>query len=131
MITSLKILIIDDDNSIRESLTAHFEDDGFEVHSTANSEDALQIIKDLTFNAVIVDLRLPAMDGAEFIRQASRMSPDVCYLIFTGSSCYELPEDLKSLSCVSDTVYKKPLFNLNILSEAVQRLIAAREDSDG
>ncbi len=131
MITnSMNILIVDDDDSIRESLTAFFEDEGFEVHSAGSAEEALLIMKDRTFNAAVVDLRLPAMDGAEFIRWASQSWPDVCYLIFTGSASFELPEDLRAVPCVSNTVYQKPLRDLTILSEAVRHLTAAKEDSN-
>ncbi len=130
MTAFVKIIVVDDDDSIRESLTAFFEDEGFDVSAVASAEDALLIMKDRTFNAAVVDLRLPAMDGAEFIRRASRFRPDVCYLIFTGSACFELPEDLKMIPCVSNTVYQKPLLDLNILSEAVRILIAEKEDSN-
>ncbi len=126
----VKVLIVDDDDSIRESLTAHFEDDGFEVHSATSAEDALSIMKDRSFNAAVVDLRLPAMDGAEFIRQAHRVWPDVCYLIFTGSASFELPEDLIMLPCVSNTVYQKPLSDLNILTGAIRRLINVKEHTN-
>ncbi len=131
MTAHVKILIVDDDVSIRESLGAYFEDEGFEVHSEESAEDALHIMEDRTFDVAVVDLRLPAMDGAEFIRRAHRFWPDVCYLIFTGSARFELPEDLKALPCVSNTVYQKPLRDMKILSEAVRKLASAKEDPDG
>ncbi len=131
MKVNLRILIVDDDVSVRESLAAFLEDDGFEVYSVESAEDALRIMKDKMFDAAVVDLRLPAMDGSEFIRQAYQSWPDVCYLIFTGSACYELPQDLKALTCVANTVYQKPLRDLNILSEAIRQMTAAKEGSDG
>ncbi len=131
MITAnANVLIVDDDVSIRESLGAYFEDEGFEVHSEESAEEALRIMKDRTFDVAVVDLRLPAMDGAEFIRRAHHLWPDVRYLIFTGSASFELPEDLKALPCVSNTVYQKPLLDLKILSEAVRRLAAVKDDSN-
>ncbi len=125
-----KVLIVDDDDSIRESLTAHFEDDDFEVHSAVSAEEALHIMESRAFDVVVVDMRLPGIDGSEFIRRSHQFWPEVSYLIFTGSTRFELPKNLKALPCVSNTVYQKPLSDLNILSVEVRRLTAEKENTN-
>jgi DNA-binding response OmpR family regulator len=68
----LSVLIIDDDESIRVSLQFHFEDCGFKTHSVETAEEALDLMKKTSVDSVIVDLRLPGIDGIEFIKQASK-----------------------------------------------------------
>ncbi len=119
----LSILIIDDDESIRVSLKFHFEDCGFRTHSVETAEEALDVMKKMPVDSVIVDLRLPGIDGIEFIRQASKKWPDARYIIYTGSPIDSIPDDILSISSVSPKLFFKPIGNLFELSDEVNRLI--------
>ena len=63
------LMIIDDEDMIRKSLTVYFEDVGWEVVSFRTSEEALAYLSSGKPDYAIVDLRLPGMTGLEFIRK--------------------------------------------------------------
>ena len=119
----LSVLIIDDDESIRISLKFHFDDCGFKTFSVETAEEALDLMNTEPVNAVIVDLRLPGIDGIEFIRQASKKWPDSRYIIYTGSPIASIPDEILSISSVSSKLFFKPIGNLFELSDEVIRRI--------
>ena len=67
MCEKIRVLIIDDETSIRQSLKGFFEDYEFKVKTTSSAEEAIKTLKTETFDAAIVDLRLPGMNGDLFI----------------------------------------------------------------
>lgn len=119
----LSVLIIDDDESIRVSLKFHFDDCGFRTYSVETAEEALVLMNNKPINSVIVDLRLPGIDGIEFIRQATKNWPDARYVIYTGSPIASIPDDILSISSVSPKLFFKPIGNLFELSDEVNRII--------
>jgi len=120
---ALSVLIIDDDESIRISLKFHFDDCGFKTFSVETAEEAMDLMNTELINSVIVDLRLPGIDGIEFIRQASKKWPDARYVIYTGSPIASIPDDVLSISSVSSKLFFKPIGNLFELSDEVIRII--------
>ena len=106
---SVRVLIVDDEEIIRESLAAHLEDDGFEVRLAGNGEEALKVMKEQDVDVTIIDIRLPGIDGNELLRRAYHRWPAMCFLIYTGSASYEFSEDTIKLKRVSPTIYRKPL----------------------
>lgn len=119
----MRVLIIDDEESIRVSLKYHFEDCGFDTRSVGSAEEALGMMEHDLPDAVIVDLRLPGMDGVEFLRTAAARWPEVRYLIYTGSPAASVPEELVSIPGVSSRLFFKPLPDLSELSDEVSRLL--------
>ncbi|MBN2586627.1 MAG: response regulator [Candidatus Fermentibacteraceae bacterium] len=119
----MSVLIIDDEESIRISLKYHFEDCGFRTRSVDSAEEALSVMDEELPDAVIVDLRLPGMDGLEFLRIAISRWPDVHYIIYTGSPAASVPEDLVSIPGVSGRLFFKPLVDLAELSDHVTSLV--------
>jgi CheY-like chemotaxis protein len=65
------ILIVDDDVDIREVLVEALEDQGFEVVSAADGQEALTVVRGLTAppSAILLDLMMPVMNGYEFLEQ--------------------------------------------------------------
>ena len=118
-------MVLDDEMAIRDSLAAHFEDDGVIVFSAASAEEALAIMEVNKVHVVIVDLRLPGLDGAGFVRQAHARWDNISYIIYTGSSEYRLEPALEIIPGVSKTVFFKPLEDLGVLSDEVRKLAAA------
>lgn len=119
------VLILDDDDAVRESLTAFFEDRGWRVLPAVSGEEALEVLDRESPDGSIVDIRLPGMDGNEFIRQAIRKCSCLAYVIVTGSPEYRLPEDVMTLPPVSDIVFAKPVVRLERVEEALLRQIDA------
>ena len=70
-----------------------------------------------------MDIRLPGMDGGDFIRELNKINPKVVCLICTGSHEYCIPDDIAILPQVADKVYAKPVMNLLELVNDLQRQI--------
>ena len=122
MANDISVMVLDDEKAIRESLAAHFEDDDFKVHTAASAEQALSIMESSRVNVVIVDLRLPGIDGTRFVQVAHTKWKNVAFIIYTGSSEYRLEEHLQSIPQVSQTIFYKPVRDLRILSEEVRKM---------
>ena len=123
MADAIRMLVLDDEKAVRESLAAFFEDEGFAVEEAPSSEEALKVMRDNPIDGVIVDLRLPGVDGSGFIREAHAKWPYVVFVIYTGSPEYELDHDLVAIEQVSEKVFLKPVEDLKMLSDEVRRLL--------
>ncbi len=122
------ILIVDDEEMIRENLKAYLEDEGWRVAAFEAVAPALRWLREGTLCQIcIMDMRLPDMDGNTAIRALHQMYPEMEFLIHTGSSSYSLPDDLRALGLDDDRVYQKPLNDMAPLAAAARTLAAARE----
>jgi DNA-binding response OmpR family regulator len=63
------ILLVDDDALMRRSLAFHVEQAGYQVHTAANAEDALSLVRHSRPDLVILDIGLPGMDGLDALRE--------------------------------------------------------------
>ncbi len=81
---SERILIVDDDASIRETFEHHLGRLGYEVATATSAEDALRVLPEFEPALVITDIRMPGMDGIELLRQVRSSSEDVDVLVITA-----------------------------------------------
>lgn len=81
---SAKILAVDDEKSIRDSLSMILSDEGYEVNSAADGEEALKLINDENFDVIISDIKMPGVDGMELLSKASKVSPETFFIIMTA-----------------------------------------------
>ena len=124
----IRVLIVDDEYPIRVSLGGYLEDRGFEVFSAESAEETLDMLNRQDIDCVIVDLRLPGLDGTELILKAHRRRPSLQFLIHTGSADYRLPPSLLDLAIGQEDVFQKPVANMKVIVDAIQRLVR-KEDT--
>jgi two-component system, OmpR family, response regulator len=115
-----RILIIDDELSLLKSLVAFFEDEGFSVRGATSGENGLEILMMEKMDAVIIDMRLPGIDGNDTIVKAYELQPSLRFLIHTGSTDYQIPPSLHHIGITKDAIFLKPLMDLSVLAEAVR-----------
>jgi CheY-like chemotaxis protein len=72
-----RILIIDDEETVRKSLAAVLEDEGYLVDTAENGKEAIQKSKAKIYNLALVDLRLPDMDGIELLTAMRNTTPKI------------------------------------------------------
>ncbi len=114
-------LILDDEESIRRSIAAFMEDEGYIVFQASTGEDALEVVKNHAINEAVVDIRLPGMDGDTFIIEARKILPDIRFVIHTGSSEYVPSEGVKSCGITEEKIFFKPTKNLKDICQALKR----------
>jgi len=78
------ILIIDDDPLIRKTLSSHLEQRGFEVQTAEDGEEGLRLYEESLPEVVVLDIRLPDMDGIEALKRIRARDADACVIIMTA-----------------------------------------------
>ena len=121
--TNLRVLIVDDDESVLMNLSVFLEDEGFIVHGANTAEEALPILSAEKIDAGIIDLRLPGMDGNSLILKAHELQPHTKFVIHTGLMGYTLPRELLDIGIGSEQVFVKPLSDMNVLVRAIKKLL--------
>jgi DNA-binding NtrC family response regulator len=79
-----KILIVDDEIIMRESLAGWLERDGHEVASAASGEEAMEILKRSHFDILLVDIKMEGMSGIDVLRQIKEDDPEVAVVMITA-----------------------------------------------
>ena len=88
-----KVLIVDDEESIRVVFRKAFERDGWEVRTAGSGEEALEIMRETPSMVLFLDLNLPGMSGVELSRRIRRQWPMAISFAVTGySSLFELTD---------------------------------------
>ena len=94
---SKAILVVDDEESHRMMLRAHLEEDGFEVVEASDGHEAVQRVENRFFDLVLIDIRMPKMDGREALRQIKHFNPSIPVIMMTAyGSIDSAVETLKS-----------------------------------
>lgn len=79
-----KVLIVDDEKVIRESLEMLLKDEGYKAETAADGEEALQKISNDDYDVVLTDIKMPKVDGIELMQKAARISPETFFIIMTA-----------------------------------------------
>lgn len=78
------ILIIDDEKSIRKTLTEILSYEGYKIDEAGDGEEGLKKFKEKTYDLVLCDIKMPKLDGIEFLEKAKGVNPDVPIIIISG-----------------------------------------------
>ena len=84
-----KILVVDDEKSMREFLEIMLEKDGYEVSCAESGAEALKAIRQQKFDLLITDIRMKPIDGLEVLRQCKAMSPSTAVIIISAYASAE------------------------------------------
>lgn len=80
------VLVVDDEESVREPIVAMLEHLGFKADSAVSSEEALEMLRQKSYTFLLADIRLPGIDGLELIKGTKRSHPEICMIAMTGYS---------------------------------------------
>jgi DNA-binding NtrC family response regulator len=80
----VNILIVDDEEIVRESLASWLEEDGYEVAAAENGPRALERLPEKDWNLAMVDLKMPGMDGIQLMDEIRKIKPDTIVIIMTA-----------------------------------------------
>jgi DNA-binding NtrC family response regulator len=89
VIRPLPVLVVDDEESLRDSMSQVLSREGYVVKSAATGRDGLAAFNEATFGAVFLDLRLPDQDGLSVLRQMRQARPETPVVIITGYGSIE------------------------------------------
>jgi len=117
----LKLLIIDDEKHIRQSLAVHLEDNDFNVITAKNGQQGLELILAEKPDLVLLDLRMPQMDGIDVLRQGKKIMPDLPVIVISGANRIE--DVVKALRHGAWDYLEKPILNFNVLDHSINRAL--------
>ena len=89
MSTQGKLLIVDDELSVRDSLGKWFREEGYEVTTVENASDALTRLAEQRWDAALVDIKMHGTDGIELQRRMHEIDPELIVIIMTGYASVE------------------------------------------
>lgn len=118
-----RILVVDDDDVIRLNLEVFLQDEGYYVQTAASGEQGLDILAMEAIALCVVDIRLPGIDGNQFIINSQHQYPSLHYIIHTGSSDYVIPQSLLDLGVNERHLLRKPLSNMSVLSKLIETIV--------
>jgi two-component system response regulator PilR (NtrC family) len=84
-----KILVVDDEKSMRDFLSIVLKKEGYYVSTAGNGDEALKLLQTDIYDLVLTDIKMPGADGLEILRTAKRTSPDTVVLMITAYASAE------------------------------------------
>jgi ActR/RegA family two-component response regulator len=122
---SHKVLLVDDDDAIRDMMTATLERKGFEVVAAANVMEALKLITAQTFDALITDLHMPnPSDGFTVVSAMRHSQPNALTLLVSGYP--DVRGAMAAILLEADEIIVKP-FEAGRLAELLHEKISTRK----
>ena len=85
-----RVLIVDDEEPIRNVLSASLQDEGYIVETANNGEKALRMMEEFKPEVTLLDIWMPGrLDGVEVLREAKKTNPDLDFIIMSGHGTIE------------------------------------------
>jgi len=123
-----KILIVEDEAVVRESVRDWLVEDGYDVDVAENGEEALKKIKKEEFGVIVLDLKLPGIDGLQVFEQAKELQPETKGVIITAYPSKETQERAKRLGLMD---YLAKPFKVEDLEKLITQALGEVEKKVG
>jgi DNA-binding NtrC family response regulator len=123
-----KILIVEDEAVVRESVRDWLVEDGYDVDVAENGEEALKKIKKEEFGVIVLDLKLPGIDGLQVFEQAKELKPETKGVIITAYPSKETKERAKRLGLMD---YLAKPFKVEDLEKLITQALGEVEKKVG
>lgn len=122
-----QVLVVDDDEMIRDILRRYLEPEGYRVTTAADGEAALRHVADTTPDVVLLDLQMPGMDGVEFLRRFREEHADIPVVVVTGYPDSEMMA--QALKYTPLMMLPKPIVQTGLL-DTVRLALGARQSTE-
>lgn len=123
------ILIVDDEEGIRESLSGILEDEGYDILTADSGEEAIKILRETSPDLIFLDIWLTGMDGIKTLQEIKAMKPDVPVIMISGHGSIELA--VKATQTGAYDFLEKPLSLERVLlvsKRAIEKRTLEREN---
>ncbi|MCP4352698.1 MAG: sigma-54-dependent Fis family transcriptional regulator [Desulfobacterales bacterium] len=118
-----KILIVDDELIVRESLGGWLERDGHYIEKVASGEDALETLKDNRFDILLVDIKMEGMSGLDVLKKVKENDPDIAVVMITAYG--SIPTSIDAMKHGASDYLLKP-FDPNELGVLIEKILESQ-----
>ena len=104
---TFKILVVDDEGSIRETLVTYLETEGYDLRTADSGVTALKVIEEFKPQVVLLDIRMPDMDGLQCLRSIMKLTPGIAVVVMSGFASEQIAR--KTLEIGAFEYINKPI----------------------
>jgi DNA-binding NtrC family response regulator len=128
MSESPRILVIDDEESIRRTISLTLRHAGYKVDTAENGKQAVTMAEQVFYNLALIDIRLPDMEGTELLTALKQTTPQMVKIILTGYPT--LDNAVKAINQGVDAYLIKPVNTVQMLTVVKEHLDKQRQESE-
>ncbi len=114
-----KILTIDDDDLVRESIVIYLEDCGYDVYEASTGEEGIDQFRKIQPDLVLCDLRMPGMDGLQALKIMTKESPETPVIVISGAGL--INDAVEALRLGATDYLVKPISDFAVLQHAIDQ----------
>jgi len=113
-----KVLLVDDEKEFIETLAERMQNRGMEVSATTSAVEALKMAEEESYDAIILDLKMPEMDGIEVLAALKEKNPELQVILLTGHATVQ--KGIEAMKLGAMDFLEKP-FDIKVLSEKIKK----------
>jgi DNA-binding NtrC family response regulator len=125
MTEQARILVIDDDESVRKVLSAALEDEGYKVDTAENGAQAIEKSHQGFYNMALIDIRLPDMEGTRLLSELKQTTPKMRKIIVTGYP--SMQNAIEAVKKEANDYVVKP-FKMELVLETIKRQLKEQQE---
>jgi DNA-binding NtrC family response regulator len=122
---SVRVLFVDDDPTIREVFTEQLQSFGYDVTIAESGQQALEVIRTEVFDVMLVDLRMPGVDGFHVLQEALHLYPDLVVIVLTAHGSIEFA--VRALKIGAHDFITKPIQDWEALQLSMERALEQKK----
>jgi len=120
---SEKVLLVDDEQDFLETLGERMRDRGMDVSTTTSAEEALKKVDAESYDAIVLDLMMPEMDGLELLKAIKKKKPELQVILLTGYA--SVGKGIAAMKLGAVDFLEKPA-DLKVLTEKIKEAQAQK-----
>jgi serine phosphatase RsbU (regulator of sigma subunit) len=120
---SQKILLIDDDTIVRESIATYLSDSGYSVIEAGDGLRGYELFQQAAPALIICDLRMPKLDGLSLLRKIHDAQPEIVVPVIVISGAGGMPDVLEALRLGASDYLVKPVIDMKVLEHSIERCL--------
>ena len=113
-----KVLLVDDEKDFIEALGERMENRGMNVSTTTSAKNALKKMEEEAYDAIVLDLQMPEMDGIEALKAIKKKNPDMQVILLTGHATVE--KGIEAMKLGAMDLIEKPA-DIETIAEKIKK----------
>jgi len=113
-----KVLLVDDEKDFIEALGERMENRGMNVSTTTSAKDAIKRVEEEAYDAIVLDLQMPEMDGIEALKAIKKINPDMQVILLTGYATVE--KGIEAMKLGAMDLIEKPA-DIETIAEKIKK----------